>query len=127
VLIVSWLLPCLALRAGTRALAAAGDGQVAVARAEAQRSQRLDPLAVGPLITLAGVEQRAGNPRAALAALEKAAALQPDNFYVQYQLGLLLANSLGRTEAAADAFRRALELNPRHSLSQRQLELLGRD
>ncbi len=127
VLIVSWLLPCLALRAGTRALAAAGDGQVAVARAEAERSQRLDPLAVGPLITLAGVEQRAGNPRAALAALEKAAALQPDNFYVQYQLGLLLANSLGRTEAAAEAFRRALELNPRHALSQRQLELLGRD
>jgi len=127
VLIVSWLLPSLALQAGTRALAAAGDGQLAVARAEAQRSQRLDPLAVGPLITLAGVEQRAGNPRAALAALEKAAALQPDNFYVHYQLGLLLANSLGRTEAAADAFRRALELNPQHTLSLRQLELLGRD
>lgn len=124
VLMASWLLPYLALRAGDRALAASGQGRLAVAKVEAQRAHRLDPLAVGPLVTIAGVEQRLGRPRAALAALDKAAVLQPDNFYVHYQRGRLLADSLGRREAAALEFRRALDLNPSHAPSRRQLELL---
>lgn len=125
VLVVSWLLPFLSLRADDRALAAAGDGRLVVAEAEARTAHRLDPLAVGPLLTLAGIEVRLGRPEEALAVLEQAAALQPENYNIQYQLGVLLADSLGRPAEAAAAYRRALELNPRHALSRSRLESLS--
>jgi tetratricopeptide (TPR) repeat protein len=125
VLLVSWLLPFLSLRADSRALAAMSRGSEDVAHAQAHRAQSLNPLAVDPLITLAAVEEGRGQPRAALAALQQAARLQPDNYYVRYRLGLLLYTALGRTAAAERQFRKALQLNPFHDLSRQQLEVLG--
>jgi len=124
-LVVSWLLPSLSLSAERRALAALGRDQAAVAFREAERATTLDPLAAGPLITLASAQERLGRPLEALSTLEAATRLQPENYLAHYRLGLLLANALGREKQAAAEFRRALELNPRHAPSRRQLELLG--
>ena len=56
--------------------------------------------------------------------LRAAADLQPQNYVVHYQLGLLLERAYGRSEEAAAAFRRALELNPLHESSAYELERL---
>ncbi len=125
VLAVSWIVPALALQAEERALAAATAGRMSEAAAQAQRARRLNPLAVDPLITLAAVQSTRGRPRAALELLEEAKRLQPENAYVHYRLGLLLATDLGRVAEARTELQRALQLNPLHAPSRTQLELLG--
>jgi tetratricopeptide (TPR) repeat protein len=64
------------------------------------------------LFTLSQIQQGEGRPAAALATLRQAARLQPDNYNVHYNLGVLLATALHRDAAAADQFRLALALNP---------------
>ena len=83
-LAVSWLPPYLALRAENSALAASGDGDVAVALDRARRAATLDPLAVSPLLTEASLLQQLGRNREALARLQAAAKLQPQNYEVWY-------------------------------------------
>jgi len=124
---LSWLPPYLGERASERAVAAAGDGDLALAAAEAETARARDPLAVRPLITLALVQQQLGQGRAALATLDEAAALQPQNADVHYQRGLLLLNALGRPADAADAFVRALELDPLDDASAFQLSVALRE
>jgi Flp pilus assembly protein TadD len=93
--------------------------------ASARSARRWDPLAADPLMTLALLEQQQGRNRAALETLRAAASLQPQNFEVHYQLGLLLERAFGRRERAAAAFRRALELNPHDASSAYELDALG--
>jgi len=122
---VSWWPPYLADRAQNRAVDEASKGDVALAVASARSARRWDPLAADPLMTLALLEQQQGRNRAALETLRAAASLQPQNFEVHYQLGLLLERAFGRRERAAAAFRRALELNPHDASSAYELDALG--
>ena len=125
-LAVSWLPPYLALRAENAALAASGDGDVAVALDHARRAATLDPLAVSPLLTEASLLQQLGRNREALARLQEAARLQPQNYEVWYALGVLLHGAFGRDKAARAALTRALALNPDDAPSRYELELLAR-
>jgi cytochrome c-type biogenesis protein CcmH/NrfG len=118
---LSWLPPYLGERAAVRAVSAAGAGELALAAREAETGRARNPLAVRPLITLALVQQQLGQGRAALATLDEAAALQPQNADVHYQRGLVLLNALGRPAEAAEAFVRALELDPLDDASAFQL------
>ena len=106
-----------------RGVAAASDGDTAVALSHARRAARLDPLAVDPLITQSLVLQQQGRNGEALAVLQKAARLQPDNYQVFYHQGVLLLQAFGRKKAAIAALRRALALNPLDEDSRFELEL----
>ncbi len=125
-LALSWLSPYLALRAENAALAAASDGDVTAALADVSRAATLDPLAVSPLITQATLLQQLGRNREALERLETAAKLQPQNYEVWYELGVLQHGALGRDKAARASFARALALNPSDAASRYELELLAR-
>jgi tetratricopeptide (TPR) repeat protein len=114
---VSWMFPYLSARAEAQAISQA-DQHPGAAAASARRAHSLDPLTVDPLVTLSQIQQGEGRPAAALATLRRAARLQPDNYYVHYTIGVLLATALHRDAAAADQFRRALALNPLDALSQ---------
>ena len=124
-LAVSWLPPYLALQAENAALAAASDGKVSAALENARRAATLDPLAVSPLLTEASLLQQLGRNQEALARLQAAAKLQPQNYEVWYELGVLLHGALGRDKAAKAAFIRALALNPSDAASRYELELLA--
>ena len=124
-LAVSWLPPFMADRAQNRAVEEAADGNVTAAADAARAAHRWNPLAVDPLITLALVEQRLGDNRAALETLRTAAELQPENYEVHYQLGLLLERAFGDRRRAAAAFRRTLELNPLDQSAAYELEVLS--
>ena len=125
-LAVSWLPPYFAQRAENAALAAASDGDVATALGDARRAAAWDPLAVSPLLTEATLLQQLGRNREALERLQAAARLQPQNYEVWYELGLLLHGAFGRDKAARAAFTRALALNPDDAASRYELELLAR-
>ena len=68
------------------------------------------------------LEQQGRNGEA-LAALQKAVRLQPDNYEVYYRQGVLLLRAFGRKQAAVAALRRALALNPLDDASRFELEL----
>jgi O-Antigen ligase len=123
VLALSWLPPYLSTRAERAAIALAGDGKAAQAASDARRAARLDPLAADPLITEALVLQQLGRNREALSRLDSAARLQPDNYEIYYQRGLLLLRAFGRKREAVASFERALALNPLDQLSRYELEL----
>ena len=123
-LVASWALPYLSQRAYSEALVASGNGHTTAAAADARRAHRLDPLAVDPLITLALVQQQLGEGQVALATLDQAARLQPQNYEVYYQRGLLYMNVLGDYTAAAQQFHTALRLNPYDALTSAELQLL---
>jgi hypothetical protein len=122
----SWMLPYLSSRAQIAAVSQADQNPTAAA-ASARRAHSLDPLDVAPLITLSQILQGGGRPEAALASLTTAERLQPDNYSVHYDLGLLLSDALHRDTAAATQFRMALALNPLDTVSQDALkQLTGR-
>ena len=122
---LSWLPPYLGDRAQNRAVEHAADGDVWTALKEARAARSWNPLSADALITLALVQQQSGDNRAALESLRTAAALQPQNYEVHYQLGLLLERAFRRREAAMAAFRRALELNPLDQSSAYELSRLA--
>jgi len=121
----AWLPPYMADRAQNRAVEEAAKGNVAAAAGAAGSASRWDPLAVDPLITLALVQQQAGENRAALETLRGAARLQPQNYEVHYHLGLLLGRAFGREREAAREFHRTLQLNPMHDAARYELEALA--
>jgi hypothetical protein len=125
-LAASWLPPYLSFRAQNAALAAAGDGRVQAGLVSARRAAALDPLAVDPLLTEAKLLQQLGQNRAALAKLEEAARLQPQNYAVWFALGELQQGVLGRNRQARESFTRALALNPLDSDSREELDRLVR-
>ena len=122
---LSWVPPYLADRDQNRAVEEAAKGDLVAAAASAQSSSRWDPLAADPFIPLALIAQQQGRNREALDSLRTAADLQPQNYAVHYQLGLLLDRVYDRRDEAAAAFRRALELNPLHESSANELERLA--
>jgi len=124
-LAASWLPPYLAGRAENAALAASGDGNVAKALSQARRAASLDPLAVSPLLTEATLLQQVGRNREALARLQEAAKLQPQNYEVWYALGVLLHGALGQDREARAALTRALALDPLDAASRYELESLA--
>ncbi len=117
----SFLFPYLSQRSLSRAIAQAGANQTAAAIVQAHRAHRLDPLAVDPLFTLALVQQQEGRASEALATLQQAVRLQPQNYAVYYELGLMQLNVLGRRSEAAASFRHALSLNPHDDNSSYEL------
>jgi len=119
--LVSWAVPYLAERAAAAAVNQAGRQQLGAAAASARRASSLDPLAVDPLITLALVQEQQGGGREAQATLAKALKLQPRNYQVYYQMGLLELNVFGRKREAAQWFRRGLALNPLDTMTLYQL------
>lgn len=119
---VSWLMPYLADRAYSRAITYASENRVADATAQARRASELNPLAADPLITLALLQQQVGKGREAVETMREAVHLQPQNYRVYYQLGLLQLNVLGLKREAARSFRMALELNPYDELSLYELQ-----
>jgi hypothetical protein len=125
-LAVCWLPPYLAQRSENAALADASDGRVQAGLTQARRAAGLDPLAVSPLLTQATLLQQQGQNRAALAKLQEAARLQPQNFQVWYALGELQQGALGQIRQARASFTRALALNPLDSASQYELQRLAR-
>jgi cytochrome c-type biogenesis protein CcmH/NrfG len=125
-LAMSWLPPYLAQRSENEALAAASDGDVAAALDSARRAAAWDPLAVSPLLTQATLLQQLGRNRDALERLQAATKLQPQNYEVWYELGLLYQGAFGRDNAARAAFTRALALNPLDMASRYELQLLAR-
>ena len=124
-LAVSWLPPYFAERAENAALAASSDGKVSEALDQARRAAWFDPLAVSPLLTEATLLQQVGRNREALAQLQEAAKLQPQNYEVWYALGVLLHGALGRDREARAALTRALALNPLDAASRYELESLA--
>ena len=56
--------------------------------------------------------QQLGRNREALAVLQEAQALQPDNYEVYLELGLLYARAFQQFDKAAVAFGHGLALNP---------------
>ncbi len=125
-LAVSWLPPYLSHRAENAAFAASSDGDVVAALGHARWAASLDPLAAGPLLTEAALLQQLGRNREALAQLQAAARLQPQNFKVWYELGVLEHETFSRDQAARAALTRALALNPLDAASRYELDLLGR-
>jgi tetratricopeptide (TPR) repeat protein len=125
-LAVCWLPPYLAQRAENAALAEASDGRVAAGLVRARRAATLDPLAVSSLLTQATLLQQLGQNSAALAKLQEAARLQPQNFQVWYALGELQQGALGQKRQARASFTRALALNPLDAASRYELDRLGR-
>jgi tetratricopeptide (TPR) repeat protein len=121
--VASWTLPYLSQRAYSAAVSEAGRGRIAAAVSAAERARSLDPLAVDPLIVLAQLEQQQGRGREARATLERALRLQPRNYEVYYQLGLLELNTFDSKAAAAAWFRKALALNPKDAATQYQLSV----
>jgi tetratricopeptide (TPR) repeat protein len=124
-LAVSWLFPYLSARAEGAAFTASSRGDVAAALAHARSASRFNPLAVAPLMTEAQVLQQLGRNREALAVLVDAANLQPDNYEVHEQQGLLYLKAFDRRRDAIAAFARALALNPLDNQLQRGLAAAG--
>jgi Flp pilus assembly protein TadD len=120
-LAASWAFPYLSARAESAAFTASSRGDTAAALEHAQSASRLNPLAVAPLITQAQILQQSGRNREALDVLRVAAALQPDNYEVYQQLGVLYLKAFDRRRDAVDAFARALALNPKDYELQREL------
>jgi hypothetical protein len=105
--------PLRSVHAGNDALAALEAKRLPDARADAQRARDINPLSVEPLFELAQVETAAGRQPAARAALQEAVQLQPSNPRAWLQLAefeLLVAK---RPQAALDALRPVLQLDPR--------------
>lgn len=111
-LAVSWAFPYLAARAGNAAFTASAEGDAVGALEYARAAARYNPLAADPLITESQILQQLGRNREALSVLRAAAELQPDNYDVHRQQGLLYLKAFDRKEAAGAAFERALSLNP---------------
>jgi tetratricopeptide (TPR) repeat protein len=83
------------------------EGDLATAKAHAERSVNLSPNDYRFRLTLASIEEAIGNRAAAEAALEAARALAPNYWSVHYRLGNLLVRE-GKLAQSLDEFRIAV-------------------
>ena len=121
---VAWTLPWLSERAADQAHTYLFAGDLPAAAAQARRAISLNPLAVDPLITLSLAQQGRGLAGQSAEALNKALAMQPENWWLHYQMGLLQLK-LGDADAAISQFRQAYELDPLETRILWQLARLG--
>lgn len=92
-------------------------GEVEEAGEYARTAERLDPVSSRPLELQATLLQQQGRAAEAEEALMRAVAREPNDYGLYLTLGDLQRQTLDRPEAAAESYRRALELNPRSSRS----------
>lgn len=89
-----------------------------------------DPRAIRALLGLATIAEKSGNATESLQFLNKAYEVEPENTFVNYNLGVIY-DRLDQTEAAIVSFERALKANPRHFPAQLflgiALKKMGRD
>ena len=88
-----------------------GVGRYADARRYLEQARELAPQYSFVYLNLGALERLEGNPRAALLHTEEAIRLTPDLSLAHYHHGSALEH-LGRTDEAAAAYRRAIEINP---------------
>jgi len=100
-------------------LAAAGDTEGALRMAE--RASRLDPFGTKPLESSSFLWQQQGNNGAAEAALLEAIEREPNDYVPHLLMGGFQLGSAGDFEAAAESYRRVLELNPRADIANSSL------
>jgi cytochrome c-type biogenesis protein CcmH/NrfG len=105
--------------AADEALALVGTNPTA-ALAAAHTAVSRDPLSAEALLTLAAVQQGAGQGAAAAATYERAVHLQPANFRTWQALGEYDLHS-GNPQAALQAFHAAVYLNPQAVAPQTQI------
>ena len=79
---------------------------------QVQIAERLDPFSPEPLRAESVLLQQQGRSQEAVAALEEAAARDPQNYLPYALLGLLQINRLNDYDAATESFRKARERNP---------------
>jgi tetratricopeptide (TPR) repeat protein len=82
-----------------------------------------EPELAGPHLNLGIAYRQAGQPDAALEALQKAVELNPANAVAHHQIAIVHREQ-GRFEAALEAYTRALELAPDYALAHRNLGIL---
>lgn len=75
-------------------------------------AQRLDPFSPEPLQAESGILQRQGQDRAAIDALRRATARDPNNYLPYALMGTIQMNRLNDYDAATGSFRKAQERNP---------------
>ena len=109
------------------ALAALEARDLNTARERAEEARDIDPLSIEPLFDLAAIEQAAGNQAGAEQALEDAVELQPANWLPWMRLTDFRLFVQNNPQAAMDAVRKAIYLNPRSwDVSQRYLDVRRR-
>jgi tetratricopeptide (TPR) repeat protein len=91
-------------------LAAAGDVEGAVAMS--QRAVNLDPFDTAPLESVSFLYQQQGRAGDAAQALSEAVERSPEYYVPHLMMGNLQLGKIGNFEAAADSYRKVLELNP---------------
>jgi Flp pilus assembly protein TadD len=119
-----WALPYFAQRATRDAQVRLSEGDTAAAETAARRAARLAPLSVDPLVALADAQAQGGRPGEAVATLQKAVRLQPDNYEPYYSMGELVLRDFGDREAARAWFEKALSLSPQDPLVRRAIASL---
>jgi O-antigen ligase len=77
-----------------------------------ERAADFEPLSAQPLLALAVVARRAGDPARAHSALLEAVDREPENWFAWFELGLADAGR-GDRDGALESIARAAELNPR--------------
>ena len=119
-LVTAWAAwqPLRSLNASNDGLAALERGDLASARADAEKARDRDPLAVDPLTVLAIVATRQGRKDEALRALEKEVRIQPANHETWLRLADFQLNQLKDRKAALRSLGAALYLDPRDPLTQ---------
>jgi cytochrome c-type biogenesis protein CcmH/NrfG len=113
-LTICWtaLQPVRAAHAEDRSADLASEGKLGPAAAEARQAADRNPLSVDPLFELAFIQDAQGKRQDALATLEAAVHLQPDNSETWRRLGRYRLSVLNDPKGALRAFRAAYFLDP---------------
>ena len=113
-LTICWtaLQPVRAANAEERSADLVAEGKFPQALAAAQDAEQRNPLSVDPLFQLAFIQDERGDRKAALATLESAVHLQPDDSETWRRLGRYRLSVLDDPEGAMRAFRVAYFLDP---------------
>jgi hypothetical protein len=105
-------------RESDHALDLAADNRLDAARAAAERAHDIDPLSPRPFVVRSAVEDAAGQPGAALKALEQAVTTFPGDPQTWLQLAQYQLNSLSKPADALETVAGALYLDPQSRAAQ---------
>ena len=88
-----------------------------------QRALQIDPAFVAALLNLASLRTNAGEPKAGEEIYRRALALAPRSYEAYNGLGIALARQ-GRTREAAEAFEKAIAIDPGLATARENLRAL---